>query len=355
MAPLRTAAPYPWQSTRMVSTVSVRVGINGFGRVGRSFYRIAQGRDVEVVAVNDLTDTTTLAHLLSHDSTFGRFDAEVDAEPDALVVDGLRVIVTAERDPALLDWAALGVDVVIESTGRFRSREQAALHLKAGARKVLISAPGKDPDVTLVMGVNDGDYDAIRHDVISNASCTTNCVAPMGKVLHDAFGIERGLMTTIHAYTNDQVTLDSPHKDPRRARTAAVNIIPTTTGAARAAGLVVPELSGRLDGLALRVPVEDGSITDLTVLLEREATVETVNAAFLRAAEGGLTGILRYSTEPLVSRDVIGDPASCIFDSGLTQASGRLVKVFGWYDNEWGYSSRLVDLTEMVGASLPAR
>jgi len=331
--------------------MTVRVGINGFGRVGRCFFRIARGRDVEVVAINDVTDTATLAHLLAHDSTFGRFDAEVRAEPGALVVDGRRVAVSSERDPALLDWGALGVDVVVESTGRFRTRDQAALHLKAGARKVVVSAPGKDVDVTVVLGVNDADYDADRHDVLSNASCTTNCVAPMGKVLDDAFGVERGLMTTIHAYTNDQVTLDSPHKDPRRGRTAAVNIIPTSTGAARAAGLVVPSLAGRLDGLAVRVPVEDGSLTDLTVLLEREVTVEEVNAAFAAAADGPMAGILRYSTAPLVSRDVIGDPASCIFDSALTLASGRLVKVFGWYDNEWGYSARLVDLAERVGTT----
>jgi glyceraldehyde 3-phosphate dehydrogenase len=332
--------------------MTVRVGINGFGRVGRSFYRIARSRDVDVVAVNDLTDTATLAHLLAYDSTFGRLDTSVTAEPDAIVVGSDRVAVTAEKDPALLDWAGLGVDVVIESTGRFRGRDQAALHLKAGARKVLISAPGKQADVTIVLGVNEGDYDPVAHDVISNASCTTNCVAPMGKVLQDAFGIERGLMTTIHAYTNDQVTLDSPHKDLHRARTAAVNIIPTTTGAARAAGLVIPALQGRLDGLAVRVPVEDGSLTDLTVLLDREVTVDEVNEAFRAAAEKDLAGILRYSTEPLVSRDVIGDPASCIFDSGLTQASGRLVKVFGWYDNEWGYSTRLVDLAELVGSRL---
>jgi glyceraldehyde 3-phosphate dehydrogenase len=329
--------------------MTVRVGINGFGRVGRCFFRITQDRDVEVVAVNDLAGTATLAHLLAHDSTFGGLDAEVLAEAGAIVVDGRRVAVTAEADPALLDWSAYDVDVVIESTGRFRTRDQAAMHLKAGARKVLVSAPGKEVDVTLVLGVNDADYDPLRHDVISNASCTTNCVAPMGKVLDDAFGVETGLMTTVHAYTNDQVTLDSPHKDLRRARTAAVNIIPTSTGAARAAGLVVPSLAGRLDGLALRVPVEDGSLTDLTVLLDREVTVDEVNSAFRVAAETTMARILRYSTDPLVSRDVIGDPASCIFDSPLTLASGRLVKVFGWYDNEWGYSARLVDLTERVG------
>jgi glyceraldehyde 3-phosphate dehydrogenase len=332
--------------------MTVRVGINGFGRVGRSFFRIARSRDVEVVAVNDLTDTATLAHLLAYDSTFGRLGAVVTAQPGGIVVDGRMVVVTAQSDPAALDWAALGVDVVIESTGRFRTRDQAAMHLKAGARKVLISAPGKEVDLTVVLGANEGDYDPLRHDIISNASCTTNCVAPMGKVLQDTFGIERGLMTTIHAYTNDQVTLDSPHKDLHRARTAAVNIIPTSTGAARAAGIVIPALAGRLDGLAVRVPVEGGSLTDLTVLLDREATVEEVNSAFREAAEHELAGILRYRTEPLVSRDIIGDPASCVFDSGLTLASGRLVKVFGWYDNEWGYSTRLVDLTELVGAQL---
>jgi glyceraldehyde 3-phosphate dehydrogenase len=331
--------------------MTVRVGINGFGRVGRCFFRIARERDVEVVGINDVTDPATLAHLLQHDSTFGRLSAGVAAEDGAIMVDGRRVVVTAERDPGRLDWGVLGADVVVESTGRFRTRDQAALHLKSGARKVLVSAPGKDVDVTVVLGVNDGDYDPDRHDVVSNASCTTNCVAPMGKVLDDAFGVERGLMTTIHAYTNDQVTLDSPHKDLRRGRTAAVNIIPTSTGAARAAGQVVPSLAGRLDGLAVRVPVEDGSLTDLTVLLDREASVAEVNAAFLAAAEGPMAGILRYSTAPLVSRDVIGDTSSCVFDSALTRVTGRLVKVFGWYDNEWAYSARLVDLAQRVGTA----
>jgi glyceraldehyde 3-phosphate dehydrogenase len=331
--------------------MTVRVGINGFGRVGRCFFRIARERDVEVVGINDVTDPATLAHLLQHDSTFGRLSAGVAAGDGAIMVDGRRVVVTAERDPGRLDWGVLGADVVVESTGRFRTRDQAALHLKSGARKVLVSAPGKDVDVTVVLGVNDGDYDPDRHDVVSNASCTTNCVAPMGKVLDDAFGVERGLMTTIHAYTNDQVTLDSPHKDLRRGRTAAVNIIPTSTGAARAAGQVVPSLAGRLDGLAVRVPVEDGSLTDLTVLLDREASVAEVNAAFLAAAEGPMAGILRYSTAPLVSRDVIGDTSSCVFDSALTQVTGRLVKVFGWYDNEWAYSARLVDLAQRVGTA----
>jgi glyceraldehyde 3-phosphate dehydrogenase len=259
--------------------------------------------------------------------------------------------VLAERDPALIDWAALGVDVVIESTGKFRTRDTAAVHLKGGARKVIVSAPGKDElDATFVLGVNDATYDPDLHDVVSNASCTTNCVAPMGKILDDAFGVEYGFMTTIHAFTNDQVTLDSPHKDLRRARTASVNIIPTSTGAARAAGLVAPSLKGRLDGLAVRVPVEDASLTDLTVLLKTEATVDEVNAAFEAAADGPMAGILHYSTAPLVSRDIVGDPHSCVFDSKLTQAAGRLVKVFGWYDNEWGYSARLVDLAERMGA-----
>ena len=337
--------------------MTVRVGINGFGRVGRCFFRIARDRgvdgvgNVEVVAVNDLTDTATLAHLLEHDSTFGRLAADVRAEDGAIVVDGHRIAVLAERDPALIDWSALGVDVVIESTGKFRTRDTAAVHLKGGARKVIVSAPGKDElDATFVLGVNDATYDPDHHDVVSNASCTTNCVAPMGKVLDDAFGVETGFMTTIHAFTNDQVTLDSPHKDLRRARTASVNIIPTSTGAARAAGLVAPSLKGRLDGLAVRVPVEDASLTDLTVLLRREVTVDEVNAAFKAAADGPMAGILHYSTAPLVSRDIVGDPHSCVFDSKLTQAAGRLVKVFGWYDNEWGYSARLVDLAERMGA-----
>ncbi|HTE73848.1 MAG TPA: type I glyceraldehyde-3-phosphate dehydrogenase [Actinomycetes bacterium] len=337
--------------------MTVRVGINGFGRVGRCFFRIAKDRvsevieNVEVVAVNDLTDTATLAHLLEHDSTFGRLVADVRAEDGAIVVDGHRIAVLAERDPALIDWRALGVDVVIESTGKFRTRDTAAVHLKGGARKVIVSAPGKDElDATFVLGVNDATYDPDLHDVVSNASCTTNCVAPMGKILDDAFGVEYGFMTTIHAFTNDQVTLDSPHKDLRRARTASVNIIPTSTGAARAVGLVAPSLEGRLDGLAVRVPVEDASLIDLTVLLKTEATVDEVNAAFEAAADGPMAGILHYSSAPLVSRDIVGDPHSCVFDSKLTQAAGRLVKVFGWYDNEWGYSARLVDLAERMGA-----
>ena len=332
--------------------MTVRVGINGFGRIGRNFFRAAKGRDLQIVAVNDLTDNQTLAHLLRYDSTFGRLDAEVSFDDESITVGGARVLASAQRDPALLPWGELGVEVVIESTGRFTSRDDAALHLKGGARKVIISAPAKGEDVTIVMGVNHHTYDPATHDIISNASCTTNSVVPMAKVLLDEFGIERGFMTTIHAYTNDQVILDFPHKDLRRARSAAVNTIPTSTGAAKASGLVIPELQGRLDGISLRVPVEDGSLTDLAVVLGREVTVEEVNQAFRRAAEGPLRGIIRYSTDPIVSRDIVGDPASCIFDAPLTQANGSLAKVFGWYDNEWGYSCRLVDLTLLVGEQL---
>jgi glyceraldehyde 3-phosphate dehydrogenase len=334
----------------MVTTV----GINGFGRVGRVFTRIALERpDLRVVAVNDVTDARTLAQLLEWDSTFGRLRHQVEHAGASLVIDGTPVTVLSERDPAAIDWAALGVDIVIEATGKFRTREAAAAHLKGGARKVLISAPGKGVDATIVLGVNDAGYDPGRHDVISNASCTTNCVAPMVKVLNDAFGVERGYLTTVHAYTGDQNLLDAPHKDLRRARSAASSIIPTSTGAARAVGEVIPALAGRLDGVAVRVPVEDGSLTDLTVVLGRDVTRDEVNAAFAAAAVGPLRGILRYSTGPVVSRDIIGDPASCVFDAPLTQASGTLVKAFGWYDNEWGYASRLADLAAIVGASLP--
>ncbi|HLH83661.1 MAG TPA: type I glyceraldehyde-3-phosphate dehydrogenase [Trebonia sp.] len=330
-----------------------RVGINGFGRIGRAFARYAlQRTDLEVLAVNDITDARTLAHLLEFDSTYGRLHRVVGHTAGAITVDGREIPVLAERDPARIDWAAYGVEVVIESTGKFRTRDQAALHLKGGAKKVLISAPGKGVDATIVMGVNDDTYDPVKHDVISNASCTTNCVAPMAKVLHDAFGIERGFMTTIHAYTGDQMLLDGPHKDLRRARSAAVNIVPTTTGAARATGEVIPALKGRLDGVAVRVPVEDGSLTDLAVVLARPVTAEEVNEAFRAAAAGRLAGVLRYSTAALVSRDVIGDRASCVFDSALTAASGPLAKVFGWYDNEWGYSCRLADLAVLVGTRL---
>ncbi len=333
--------------------MTIRVGINGFGRIGREYLRYAADHDdIEVVAVNDVTDVVTLARLLRHDSTFGPFPKEVEVSDDMLIVDGRKVAVSAVREPENLAWAEHGVEIAIESTGKFRTREAAAGHLSAGAARVLISAPGKGVDATIVLGVNDEIYDPKSHRVISNASCTTNCVAPMVKVLHDAFGIERGFMTTVHAYTNDQNVLDAPHKDPRRARSAAVNIIPTTTGAARAVGEVLPEIAGRLDGVALRVPVVDGSLVDLGVLLDREVTAAQVNAAFEAAgAEGPLAGKLRYTTEPIVSSDVIGDPASCLFDSGLTQASGRFAKVFGWYDNEWGYTCRLADLTRLVAGS----
>ena len=337
--------------------MTVRVGINGFGRIGRNFFRAArdnakQGKsDVEVVAVNDLTDNRTLAHLLKYDSTFGRLDGEVAFDDTSISVDGKPIRASAERHPSQLGWGDLGVDIVIESTGRFTDRDSAALHLKAGARKVIISAPAKGEDVTIVMGVNDSIYDPASHDIISNASCTTNSVVPMAKVLLDAFGIERGFMTTVHAYTNDQVILDFPHKDLRRARSAARNVIPTTTGAAKAVSLAIPELKGKLDGISLRVPVEDGSLTDLAVVLGREVTADEVNDAFKQAADGPLRGIIRYCTDPIVSSDIVGDPHSCIIDALSTAANGNLVKAFGWYDNEWGYSNRLVDLAQIVGAA----
>ncbi|MFI0980859.1 type I glyceraldehyde-3-phosphate dehydrogenase [Streptomyces sp. NPDC021093] len=332
--------------------MTVRVGINGFGRVGRNYLRALLERGnatgVEVVAVNDITAPSTLAHLLSYDSTYGRLGLPVQHDTTSLTVDGRHIAVTTQRDPAAVDWAAHQVDIVIESSGRFRDRASAAVHLKSGARKVLLSAPGKASDLTVVMGINHDAYNPLEHHVVSAASCTTNCVVPMATVLHERFGIARGLMTTIHGYTNDQALLDSPHKDLRRARSAALSIIPTSTGAARAVGLVVPELAGLLDGLAVRVPVEDGSLTDLTVVLNREADAEEINAAFTDAADGSLHGILRVADAPIVSRDVIKDPASCLFDPGLTQVHGDLIKVFGWYDNEWGYSNRLLDLTVHV-------
>jgi glyceraldehyde 3-phosphate dehydrogenase len=332
----------------------MRIAINGFGRVGRVFLRIARERGLDVVAVNDVTDAGTLAHLLAFDSTYGRLGVPVEALDDALIVDGRKIAVFAEREPGKLPWADLGVDVVIESTGRFRTREAAAEHLAAGARKVLISAPGKSAvDATIVMGVNQGTYDPARHDVVSNASCTTNCVAPMVDVLQRHFGLRQGFMTTVHGYTGDQRLLDAPHKDLRRARSAAVNIIPTSTGAAKAVGLVIPVAAGLLDGIAVRVPVPTGSLVDLTALLERPATAEQVREAFAEDAAGRLFGVLKVTDAPAVSTDVIGDPASCVFDSTLTQASGELVKVFGWYDNEWGYAARLADLAEYVGARLP--
>jgi glyceraldehyde 3-phosphate dehydrogenase len=330
-----------------------RIAINGFGRIGRNYLRCLMERGVldggvEVVAINDLWDPATLAHLLEYDTTFGRLRWDV-AHHDAGLTVGTHTIPTfREKDPANLPWAALGVDLVIESTGKMRTRDDAAHHLKAGARRVLLSAPGKDADATLVVGVNEASYDAVQHEILSAASCTTNCVAPMLKVLHESFGIVRGFMTTVHAYTNDQVLLDSPHKDPRRGRAAAVNIIPTSTGAAKAVGLVLPELAGRLDGVALRVPVENGSISQLTCELSDPGNAAEINAAFAAAAAGSLAGVLRYSEKPLVSRDVMGDAASCVVDGGLTQASGPMATVFGWYDNEWGYTNRLVDLTQLI-------
>jgi glyceraldehyde 3-phosphate dehydrogenase len=335
--------------------VTIRVGVNGFGRIGRNFYRAvaaSQGSNLEIVAVNDLTDTKTLAHLLKYDTTLGTLNSEVRSGEGSIAVDGKEIKVLSQRDPAALPWGDLGVDIVVESTGHFTDAEKAKAHIAGGAKKVIISAPAKNEDATFVLGVNDGDYDPAKHNVISNASCTTNCVAPLAKVLQDAFGITKGFMTTIHAYTNDQVTLDFPHKDLRRARAAAVNIIPTTTGAAKAVALVMPELKGRLDGYSLRVPVPVGSITDLVVELEREVTKDDVNAAYKAAAEGQLKGYLAYSEDPIVSSDIVGSPASCIFDSPLTMANGNQVKVFGWYDNEWGYSNRLADLTSLVAARL---
>ncbi len=339
--------------------MTVRVGINGFGRIGRNFWRAvnagaADSADIEIVAANDLTDAKTLAHLLKYDTVLGTLDLDVTADHDVIRAGDNRIRVLALRDPAALPWRDLGVDVVIEATGRFTGAQDARKHIEAGAKKVIISAPAKGEDITIVMGVNDDSYDAATHDIISNASCTTNCVAPLAKVLLDSFGIVKGLMTTVHAYTNDQVILDFPHKDLRRARAAAQNIIPTTTGAAKATALVLPALAGKLDGIAMRVPVMDGSVTDLVVQLDREVTAEEVNAAYRAAADGPLKGYLRYTDEPIVSSDIVGTPYSCTFDSLLTMASGDQVKVIGWYDNEWGYSNRLADVTALVGAGLAA-
>jgi glyceraldehyde 3-phosphate dehydrogenase len=331
--------------------MTVKIGINGFGRIGRDVLRCVFDRkdtDIEVVAVNDITSADTLAHLLKYDSTYGTWQREVHAVHNRIAVDDKDFAVLSTRNPAELPWRELDVDIVLESTGKFRTRDAAAQHLVAGARKVVISAPGKNVDATLVLGVNAEQYDPVVHHVISNASCTTNCVAPMVEVLHRNFGIERGMMTTIHSYTNDQALIDAPHKDLRRARSAAVNIIPTTTGAARAVGLVIPEMAGKLDGVAVRVPVEDGSLTDLAVILNQPVTKDEVNRAFAEAAGSYLKGILRYTEAPVVSRDIIGDPASCVFDSSLTMADERMVKVFGWYDNEWGYASRTVDLIDLI-------
>ncbi|KHL11277.1 glyceraldehyde 3-phosphate dehydrogenase [Mumia flava] len=334
--------------------MTVRVGINGFGRIGRNFFRaaLAAGGDFEIVAVNDLTDNKSLATLLKYDSILGRLGEEVSYDESSITVGGRVIKAFEERDPAALPWKDLGVDVVIESTGFFTDATKAKAHIDAGAKKVIISAPAKNEDVTVVMGVNEGSYDPAAHTVISNASCTTNCLAPMAKALNDGLGIERGLMTTIHAYTQDQNLQDGPHKDLRRARAAALNIVPTSTGAAKAVSLVLPELKGKLDGYALRVPTPTGSATDLTFTASRETSVEEVNAIVKAAAEGPLKGFLTYTEDPIVSSDIVTDPASCIFDSGLTKVIGDQVKVVGWYDNEWGYSNRLVDLTAYVGSSL---
>ncbi|MGH3586698.1 MAG: type I glyceraldehyde-3-phosphate dehydrogenase [Pseudonocardia sp.] len=334
--------------------MTVRVGINGFGRIGRNFFRavVASGADIEVVGVNDLTDNKSLAHLLKYDSILGRLPGDVEATGDSISVGGKKFAALEERDPANLPWKDLGADVVIESTGFFTDASKARAHVDAGAQKVIISAPAKNEDLTVVMGVNHTDYDAAAHTIISNASCTTNCLAPMAKVINVEFGIVKGLMTTIHAYTADQNLQDGPHKDLRRARAAALNIVPTSTGAAKAIGLVLPEMKGKLDGYALRVPVPTGSATDLTVEVGDETTVEAVNAAVKAAAEGELKGLLKYTEEPIVSSDIVTDPHSCIFDAGLTKVIGNQVKVVGWYDNEWGYSNRLVDLVDHVGASL---
>jgi glyceraldehyde 3-phosphate dehydrogenase len=338
--------------------MGVRVAINGFGRTGRAAFRAAveSGADIDWVAINDVAEPAMLAHLLKYDTVYGRFGAEVEAAEDAIVVDGTRIAVRTVADPARLPWGELGVDVVIESTGRFRSRADAAKHLEAGARKVIISAPAKEPDVTVALGVNFETYDASVHDVISNASCTTNCLAPVAKVLHEALGIRHGVMTTVHAYTGDQQLLDGPHKDYRRARAAAANLVPTSTGAAKAIGLVVPALAGKLQGYAVRVPLPTGSLVDLTVELDTPASADEVNAALAaRADRGELSGILHYSEEPLVSSDIVKSPYSAIFDAPLTTVTdGTLAKVVAWYDNEWGYSNRLVELAQRVLAPVPA-
>jgi glyceraldehyde 3-phosphate dehydrogenase len=332
----------------------LKVGVNGFGRIGRNFLRasLESGANFEIVGINDLTDNATLAHLLKYDSILGRLNQPVTHTDTTITVGGKTIAVSAERDPANIPWGKLGVDIVVESTGIFTKAADAQKHITAGAKKVIISAPATDEDITIVMGVNHQNYDSSKHNIISNASCTTNCLAPMAKVLNDEFGIVRGLMTTIHAYTNDQVILDFPHKDLRRSRAAALSIIPTSTGAAKAISLVIPELKGKLDGFAMRVPVPTGSATDLTVELAKEVTVAEINAAIKKASEGSLKGYLTYTEDPIVSADIVTDPASCIFDAGLTKVIGTQVKVVGWYDNEWGYSNRLVDLIQYIGKTL---
>jgi glyceraldehyde 3-phosphate dehydrogenase len=332
----------------------LKVGVNGFGRIGRNFLRasLESGANFEIVGINDLTDNATLAHLLKYDSILGRLKLPVTFTDTTITVGEKTIAVSAERDPANIPWGKLGVDVVVESTGIFTKAADAGKHITAGAKKVIISAPATDEDITIVMGVNHEKYDSTKHNIISNASCTTNCLAPMAKVLNDEFGIVRGLMTTIHAYTNDQVILDFPHKDLRRSRAAALSIIPTSTGAAKAISLVLPELKGKLDGYALRVPVPTGSATDLTVELSREVSVAEINAALKKASEGSLKGYLTYTEDPIVSADIVTDPSSCILDAGLTKVIGTTAKVVGWYDNEWGYSNRLVDLIQYIGKSL---
>jgi glyceraldehyde 3-phosphate dehydrogenase len=348
--------------------VTIRIGINGFGRIGRNLFRANRaqqsqglvintllklsGEDVEIVAVNDLTDNKTLAHLLKYDSTLGRLDADVEYTDDSIIVGGKSIKAFAERDPANIPWGDLGADIVIESTGFFRTQETAGKHIEAGAKKVIITAPAKDPDVTVVLGVNHEDYDPDAHTIISNASCTTNCLAPMAKVLDDSFGIDHGMMTTIHAYTNDQNILDAPHSDLRRSRAGAINMIPTTTGAAVAVALVLPDLKGKLDGYAMRVPVPTGSATDLTVILKSSPSADEINAAMKEAADGPMAGILKYTEDPIVSTDIVTDPHSSIFDALLTSTMGSTAKVVSWYDNEWGYSNRVVDLVRYIGAGL---
>ena len=334
--------------------MTTRVGINGFGRIGRNFFRAAleQGADIEIVAVNDLTDNKTLAHLLKYDSITGRFQGEVSYDDEGIIVDGKHIKVLAQRNPADLPWGELGVEVVVESTGFFTDGEKAKAHIEAGAKKVVISAPAKNVDGTFVMGVNEADYDNATMNIVSNASCTTNCLAPLAKVLEENFGIERGIMTTIHSYTGDQRVLDAPHSDLRRARAAALNMIPTKTGAAQAVALVLPELEGKFDGLAVRVPTPTGSLTDLTFIAKKEVSVEAVKAAVKAAAEGELKGVLEYTEDPIVSSDIVGDPHTSIFDATETKVIGNLVKVLSWYDNEWGYSNALVRLTSLVGSKL---
>ena len=334
--------------------MTTRVGINGFGRIGRNFFRAAleQGADIEIVAVNDLTDNKTLAHLLKYDSITGRFQGEVSYDDEGIVVDGKHIKVLAQRNPADLPWGELGVEVVVESTGFFTDGEKAKAHIEAGAKKVVISAPAKNVDGTFVMGVNEADYDNATMNIVSNASCTTNCLAPLAKVLEENFGIERGIMTTIHSYTGDQRVLDAPHKDLRRARAAALNMIPTKTGAAQAVALVLPALAGKFDGLAVRVPTPTGSLTDLTFIAKKEVSVEAVKAAVKAAAEGELKGVLEYTEDPIVSSDIVGNPHTSIFDATETKVIGNLVKVLSWYDNEWGYSNALVRLTALIGSKL---